>query len=79
MTRRLRRYNTSKTFWRAKGRGVIYFGIAGAAFLNAIVLLWTKYVKKTKRATRDRGAYTLFAMFMLFISACAFMLGLLAG
>ena len=64
---------------RAKGRGVIYFGIAGAAFLNAVVLLWTKYVKKTKRATRDRGAYTLFAVFMLFISVCAFMLGLLAG
>jgi hypothetical protein len=79
MNRRPRRYNTSKTFWRAKGRGVIYFGIAGAAFLNAVVLLWTKYVKKTKRATRDRGAYTLFAVFMLFISACAFMLGLLAG
>ena len=58
---------------------MIYFGIAGAAFLNAIVLLWTKYVKKTKRATRDRGAYTLFAVFMLFIALCAFMLGLLAG
>ena len=58
---------------------MIYFGIAGAAFLNAIVLLWTKYVKKTKRATRDRGAYTLFAVFMLFIAVCAFMLGLLAG
>lgn len=58
---------------------MIYFGIAGAAFLNALVLLWTKYVKKTRRATRDRGAYTLFAVFMLFIAAGAFTLGLLAG
>lgn len=58
---------------------MIYFGIAGAAFLNAVVLLWTKYVKKTKRATRDRGAYTLFAIFMLFVAAGAFTLGLLSG
>jgi hypothetical protein len=47
--------------------------------LHAFGLLWTKYVKKTKRATRDRGAYTLFALFMLFIAAGAFTLGLLAG
>jgi hypothetical protein len=57
---------------------VIYYGIAGAAFLNAVVLLWTKYVRKTKRATRDRGAYTLFAIFMLFISLGAFTLGVLS-
>lgn len=58
---------------------MIYFGIAGAAFLNAVLLLWTKYVTKTKRARRDRGAYTMFAILMLFLAAGAFTLGLLAG
>jgi hypothetical protein len=57
---------------------VIYFGLSGAALLYALSLLWTKYVKKTKRARRDRGAYTLFAVFMLAISAGAFALGVLA-
>ena len=57
---------------------MIYYGIAGAAFLNAVWLLWAKYVKKTKRARRDRGAHTLFAVFMLFIAAGAFTLGLLS-
>lgn len=57
---------------------MIYFGLSGAALLFAIQLLWTKYVKKTKRATRDRGAYTLFALFMVVVSAGAFALGMLA-
>ncbi len=58
---------------------MIYFGLAGAAFLNAVMLLWAKYVKKTKRATRDRGAYTMFAIFMLVIAAGAFALGILSA
>ena len=56
---------------------LFYFGLSAAAFLIAAQLLWTKYVKKTKRATRDRGAYTLFALFMLTVSAGAFALGVL--
>jgi hypothetical protein len=58
---------------------VIYFGLSGAALLFALSLLWTKYVKKTKRARRDRGAYTLFATFMLVVSAAAFALGIFAS
>jgi bacteriorhodopsin len=58
---------------------VIYFGLSGAAFLYALSLLWTKYVKKTKRARRDRGAYTLFAAFMFVVSAAAFALGIFAS
>jgi hypothetical protein len=56
---------------------LFYFGLSGAALLIAVQLLWTKYVRKTKRATRDRGAYTLFAVFMLVVSAGAFALGML--
>lgn len=58
---------------------MIYFGLSGAALVTAISLLWTKYVKKTKRARRDRGAYTMFAGFMILISVAAFALGILAG
>ncbi|HUG16350.1 MAG TPA: hypothetical protein VMM78_15205 [Thermomicrobiales bacterium] len=54
---------------------MIYFGLSGAAMLYALSLLWTKYVKKTKRAHRDRGAYTLFAIFMMVVSAASFALG----
>ena len=57
---------------------LFYFGLSLAAFMIAAQLLWTKYVKKTKRATRDRGAYTLFALFMLTVSAGAFALGMLS-
>ncbi len=58
---------------------MIYFGLAGAALATAISLLWTKYVTKSKRARRDRGAYTMFAGFMFLISIAAFALGILAG
>lgn len=58
---------------------MFYFGLSGAALLYAMSLLWTKYVRKSKRARRDRGAYTLFAIFMLLVSAGAFALGVLAA
>lgn len=58
---------------------LIYFGLSGAAFLYAMSLLRVKYILKTKRARRDRGAYTFFAIFMLMMSAGAFTLGVLAG
>lgn len=57
---------------------MIYFGLSGAALLYALSLLWTKYVSKTRRAQRDRGAYTLFALFMMVVSASAFVLGVLS-
>jgi hypothetical protein len=56
--------------------GILYFGLAGAAFLFAIQLLRTKYILKAKRAQRDRGAYTMFAGLMILVSLGAFMLGL---
>lgn len=56
---------------------LFYYGLSIAAFLFALQLLWTKYVKKTKRARRDRGAYTMFAAIMLVVSAGAFALGVL--
>jgi hypothetical protein len=58
---------------------VVYFGLSGAALATAISLLWTKYIKKTKRAKRDRGAYTFFAFVMLFVSFSAFVLGYLTS
>jgi hypothetical protein len=64
---------------RRIARVLVYFGLSGAAFLIAVQLLWTKYVRKTRRATRDRGSYTLFALFMLVVSAGAFALGVLTG
>lgn len=54
---------------------MIYFGLAGAALLYALSLLWAKYVRKTRRAQRDRGAHLLFAIFMMVVSASAFALG----
>jgi len=59
------------------GQAVIYFGLSGAALLYALSLLWTKYVSKTRQAQRDRGAYTLFALIMMLVSASAFALGIL--
>ena len=56
--------------------GLVYFGLAGAAFLYALSLLRTKYILKTKRAQRDRGAHTAFAIFMLIMSVAALALGL---
>ena len=56
---------------------LVYFGLSGAAMLYALSLLWTKYVSKSRRAQRDRGAYTLFAAFMMVVSASAFALGML--
>lgn len=57
---------------------MVYFGLSGAALVTAITLIWTKYVAKTKRARRDRGAYTFFAGIMLFVAAGAFALGYLS-
>ena len=56
---------------------LIYFGLSGAALLYALSLLWSKYVTKSRRAQRDRGAYTMFAVFMMVVSASAFALGVL--
>jgi hypothetical protein len=56
---------------------VVYFGLSGAALLYALSLLWTKYVSKTRRAQRDRGAHAMFALFMMVVSASAFALGVL--
>ncbi len=56
--------------------GILYFGLAGAAFIFAIQLLRTKYILKAKLAQRDRGAYTMFAGLMMLVSIGAFMLGL---
>jgi hypothetical protein len=60
---------------RKGGVVLVYFGLAGAALLYALSLLHAKYVRKSKRARRDRGAYTIFAIFMLLVSAGAFALG----
>lgn len=57
---------------------LIYFGLAGAAFLYALSLLRAKYILKTRRAQRDRGAFTVFAIFMLLIAAGALALGIIA-
>lgn len=57
---------------------MVYFGLSGAALVTAITLIWTKLVKKTKRARRDRGGYLFFAGIMLFVSAWAFVLGYLS-
>lgn len=56
--------------------GILYFGLAGAAFIFAIQLLRAKYIVKAKRAQRDRGAYTMFAGLMILVSIGAFMLGI---
>jgi hypothetical protein len=64
---------------RRTAQVLVYFGLSGAALLIAAQLLWAKYVKKTRRATRDRGSYTLFAVFMLAVAAGAFALGVLTG
>lgn len=56
---------------------MVYFGLSGAALITAISLIWTKYVAKTKRARRDRGGYTFFAV-MLFVAVGAFALGYLS-
>jgi bacteriorhodopsin len=58
---------------------LIYFGLSGAAMLYALSLLWQKYVTKSRRAQRDRGAFTMFAIFMMVVSASAFALGILTG
>lgn len=58
--------------------GLVYFGLSGAAFLYSLSLLRVKYVLKTKRARRDRGAYTVFAIFMMLMSFAAFGLGLVS-
>jgi hypothetical protein len=58
--------------------GLVYFGLSGAAFLYSMSLLRTKYILKTKRAQRDRGAFLAFAIFMLLMSFAALALGLIS-
>lgn len=57
---------------------LIYFGLAGAAFVMSISLLITKFVLKPKRAQRDRGAYVTFAMITFFAGMFSLMLGLVS-
>ncbi len=57
---------------------LIYFGIAGAAFAIAGSLLIAKYVTKSQRAKRDRGAYLTFALFMGFAGLFALMLAVVS-
>lgn len=56
---------------------LFYYGLSGAALMLAISLLWQKYISKHKRAQRDRGAYTMFALIMILASIGAFTLGTL--
>lgn len=55
---------------------LIYFGLAGAAFVMSVSLLVTKFILKPKRARRDRGAYVTFAMITFFAGIFSLMLGL---
>lgn len=58
---------------------IIYFGLAGAAFLMCVSLLVTKFILKPKRARRDRGAYVTFAMITFVAGVFSLMLGLVSG
>ncbi len=52
---------------------LVWFGIAGGAFVFAMSLLFQRYVKKTPHAVQSRGSFAMFAAIMvLFAVGAAF-------
>ena len=60
-------------------QALIWFGIAGGALWFAGTLLHARYIKRTPQATRSRGAFTLFAVFMLLFALGAAAAGYVAA
>ena len=52
-------------------QSLIWFGVAGAAAVVAVSLLYARYVRKESRAVRSRGGFTLFALCLLLFAAGA--------
>ena len=53
------------------GVALVWFGIAGGAFVFALSLLYQRYVKKTPHAVQSRGSFAMFAGIMFLFSAGA--------
>lgn len=61
------------------GQALLWFGIAGGAALFALSLLHARYVQKAPRAVQSRGAFTMFAVFMLIFAIGAAAAGIAAA
>ena len=57
-------------------QSVVWFGISGGALIFALSLIRQRYFTKVPRAMQSRGAYTLFAILMLFFAFGALVAGL---
>ncbi len=60
------------------GQALLWFGIAGGALLFALSLLRSRYLLKEPRAVQSRGAYAMFAFFMVLFALGAFAAGVAA-
>ena len=61
------------------GQALLWFGIAGGAAAFALSLLHARYVQKAPRAVQSRGAFTLFAIFMLIFALGSAVAGIVAA
>ncbi len=61
------------------GQALVWFGMAGGAAVFALSLLHARYVQKAPRAVQSRGAFTLFAIFMLIFALGAAAAGVAAA
>jgi len=57
---------------------LVWFGIAGGAFVFALSLLHARYIAKQHRAVQSRGSYTLFALLMMLFALGAAAAGIIS-
>lgn len=54
---------------------LVWFGIAGGAFMFALSLLHQRYVKRTPHAVQSRGSFAMFAAIMVLFAIGAAVAG----
>jgi hypothetical protein len=57
---------------------LVWFGIAGGAFVFAMSLLYQRYVRKSPHAVQSRGSFAMFAGIMVFFAIGALVAGVAA-
>ncbi|MBA2470524.1 MAG: hypothetical protein H0V37_14055 [Chloroflexia bacterium] len=55
---------------------LVWFGIAGGAFVFALSLLHQRYIKKTPHAVQSRGSFAMFAAIMVLFGVGAAFAGI---
>ncbi len=58
---------------------LLWFGIAGGAFVFALSLLYQRYVRKAPQAMQSRGSFLMFAAIMVLFALGAAVAGIAAN